>query len=380
MPRRKDRADRDAISLSFYNSKLRDNSPLRRRCSDRHVLDATIDSWKSEERLDGNPIWNLTRSNIIFSLRTRWKLIDSKVAEENAVIWTDDLNSSNNHDAGGSYRLPTIIPASKDVDAVLDKSTAIARTIERIRKSRKELESNRNGVVISEIGWEENIVCRLGVRLSEQISIRNDSHMDFLCTLQDSAAKSRGILIEGDTSFLLVSGSSHSIIVSFLPMNIGVTKSLLSFDFSPVDFDEEDSSINDAFSIVRYISIRAGDPDDYDIIKPIAPFVRKPRHRNDKDKFSNPVREKTPGGFKGSWIVPLGQYQIPGEFGKLIFSKKAAVRKFNELYGGYWDDDDERAVDYPSYLQMDNYAKCLQHLLWVEETQMNGTVEYAFFD
>ena len=321
------------------------------------------------------------RSFFIYSLKSQWKLIDSKVVEENVLIWKEDLvPSSVNNEVGSSYRVPTIRAASKDVDAVLDKSTVIARTIERIRKSRKELESNRNGIVISDIGWgEENIVCRLGVRLSEQISVRNDSDMDFLCTLQDSAARSRGILIEGDTSFLLESGSSHFIHISFLPMNMGVTKSLLSFDFAPVDFDEEDSSINQAFSIVRYISIRAGDPDDYDIIKPTAPYVRKPRHRNDKDKFSNPVREKTPGGSKGSWVVPLGQYQIPGEFGRLIFSEKEAIRKFNELYGGYWDVDDKRAIDYPSYLQMDNYAKCSQHLLWVEETQMNGNTEHAFW-
>lgn len=360
MPRRRNQADRNKIAKSFYNSKLRDNSPLRRLCSDRHVLDDVIDKWKAEERLDGNPILGVSRSDIIFSLKSSWKLIDSKVAKENVIIWMEEVNKFD------GARVPTIIV----VDAAVDKSTRIARVVERIRKNRKELESNRNGIVISDIEWEDNMVFRLGLRITQLVNVRNDSDIDVLCTIQGDAARSRGVILEGETRVNLQSRSSHCIRISFLPTILGVTKSLLSFDFAPVDFDEGDS-IDDAFSIVRYISIRAGDPDDYNIIKPIAPYVKKQHRRDDENKFSNPVREKSASvGAMVPFIRPLGQYKIPRDFERLL--SKEAIRKIHEMYGSeLFGRDVESEIDYPSYLTMDNYAKCLQHLWWVEESQMH---------
>jgi helicase MOV-10 len=365
MPRRRNQADRNKIAKSFYNSKLRYNSSLRRLCSDRHVLDDVIDSWKAEERLKGSPILGVSRSDIIFSLKGRWKLIDSKVANENIIIWKEDV--SDGHDINNKLhgaRVPTIIV----VDAAVDKSTRIARTVERIQKHRKELESNRNGIVISNIEWEDNMVFRLGVRITQEVFIRNESDIDVLCTIQDDAARSRGVILEGETRVNLLSRSSHIIRISFLPRMLGVTKSLLTFDFAPVDFDEGDS-IDDAFSIVRYISIRAGDPDDYDIIKPIAPYIKKQHRRGDEDKFSNPVRENSASvGAMVPFIRPLGQYKIPKDFTR--FLSKEAIRKIHEMYGSELLGRDVK-IDYPSYLTMDNYAKCLQHLWWVEESQMH---------
>ena len=45
-------ADVDAIVLSFYDTKLRNNSRLRRSCTNRRVLNDTINQWKIERHLD----------------------------------------------------------------------------------------------------------------------------------------------------------------------------------------------------------------------------------------------------------------------------------------------------------------------------------------
>jgi hypothetical protein len=59
------------------------------------------------------------------------------------------------------------------------------------------------------------------------------------------------------------------------------------FNFDPACCDEEDEI--EPFSIVRYILIRGGDPDDFDMLKPTAPYVKKFKNRDDQEKFSNPV-------------------------------------------------------------------------------------------
>jgi hypothetical protein len=79
--------------LSFYDAKLRNDAELRRRCSYRHVLDATIDRWKAEERLDGRPITGASRANIIRSLCLKWRLIHTRIQQDNVIIWTADMDS-----------------------------------------------------------------------------------------------------------------------------------------------------------------------------------------------------------------------------------------------------------------------------------------------
>mmetsp|Transcript_32507 Transcript_32507/g.68348 ORF Transcript_32507/g.68348 Transcript_32507/m.68348 type:complete len:304 (+) Transcript_32507:252-1163(+) len=295
MPRRrKDPQYVNSTALSFYNAKLRDNSTMRRSCSDRHVLDETIDRWKAGERLDGRQIKGVSRSDIIFSLKTKWKLIDSKVTEENIIIWKEEDNDEDG------------VPEAIGADY---KANRIARTVERIRNSRMELESNRNGIVIDNVEWEDNI-CRIGQRVTRQVSIRNESDIDLLCTIKGGAARQRGIILDGEPDIDLPAGSSYSITVSFLPKMMGITKSIVVFDFSPNDADDND--YDQAFSIVRYISIRAGDPDDFALLKPTAPYIKKRQRYDDREKFSNPVRERSTG-VKTRFVNSLGKYPIPEE-------------------------------------------------------------------
>ncbi|KAL7534989.1 hypothetical protein ACHAXR_006195 [Thalassiosira sp. AJA248-18] len=372
--RRKDRQYAYSVALSFYNAKLRDNPTLRRGCADRHVLDDTIDQWKAEERLDGRVIKGVPRSDIIFGLRVKWKLIDSKLTEENIIVWShDDVDEGNDED-----RMPEAI-------FVDDKASRVARTVARIRSSRLELESNRNGMIIDNIdlgsgaGCEGNI-CRIGSAVTQQVHIRNESDSDVYCTVKGGAAMQRGINIDGDSHFELRAGSSNFINVSYVPKMMGITKSIVVFDFSPINFDEEDSI--DAFSIARYISIRAGDPDDYAILKPTAPYIKKWQRRDDGGKFSNPVRIKGPLGPMVPFVNTLGWFPVPGEAERLAANEKEATRKIDKMFRGKSSYYDEREkVDYPSCLTIDNYAKCMQYLLWMEEVQMKVDIKsYDLFD
>jgi len=190
------RKETDQIALQFYNDKLLHNPTLRQNCEDRHVLDETITAWKDEQyRLTGVPIKGMSRSQFIFSLRSRWKLIDVKVAEENVIVWSDRadyLQSSSSSSAA------VVVPAHVNVH-VDSKADKIAKTIERIRNSRQEMESNRDGIVIDPITFDGNDdvqsggggVLRIGELASQTVRIRNTSYMDVHCNLKDNVSSLR---------------------------------------------------------------------------------------------------------------------------------------------------------------------------------------------
>ena len=356
MPRRRKQGTSgfrvDNVAISFYNTKLKYDAVLRQACSDRHILDDAIDRWKDGERLDGCPIKGVARSSIIHSLKWRWKLIDSKVGEENVIIWKVDVEGN-------------------------DKANRIARIVEKIRNARTDLETNQNGIIINKFEWEDRVY-RLGERLTQCITIRNESDIEVLCTIKCDAAMQQGFSIDGALKFPLNSGSSQEIVVSFLARTMGVKKSLLVFEFESIDFDEGDSM--DVFSIARYIFLRVGDPDDYDLLKASSPYVKaKTKYYDSDKKFTNPVRVNSTGGWMTPFVTPLSKYSIPPEVENLIVFEKETFREmFDGMFrgeaGGFVDARYEK-VDYSSYLNTNNYATCMQHLLWLEEAQMRVDIK-----
>ncbi|KAL3776572.1 hypothetical protein ACHAW5_000336 [Stephanodiscus triporus] len=339
---------RDRIALCFYDAELRDDPALRRSCSDRHVLDGVIDRWKAGQRLDGSKV-SVGRADIVFSLRMRWKLIDSRVTEENIIIWTADV-------AGRGK-----------------KARRVARIVEKIRHSREKLEEDQNGIVVDRFEEWEGKVCRLGERLARRIEIRNDSNVDVLCTVKGDVARQRGFVIDGDLDFELRGGCSREIVVSFRATQMGVKKSIISFDFRSIDFNDDENSV-DEFTIVRYIHLRVGDPDDYDILKPSSPYAKTKNRFFDGDKFSNPERVVQHAGTTAPFAQTLAKYPIPPELLKLAaFERDAIVKKFDGMFRG---EDEEfvdaryEKIDYSSYLNVKKYAICMKNLLWMEEFQM----------
>ncbi|KAL7547350.1 hypothetical protein ACHAWF_010666 [Thalassiosira exigua] len=377
MPRRRPdhRNHANRVALSFYDGVLRRDPALRCRCSDRHVLDDVIDRWKEGERAAaGRPVKGVSRSDVIFSLKTKWKLIDSKVAEENVVIWREDVDGSrddvNNDNDDGEAWVGVGGGSAQPPPQPHDRASRISRTVERIRNARSEMESNREGVSADRIKLGEGGICRVGHRALQEVWIRNDSDVDLYCTVKGDAARQRGISVGGEPEFELPAGASEAIDVGHLPRHNGIARSVVVFNFDPVDLDEEDSV--EAFSIVRYVSIRAGDPDDYDIVKPTAPYVKRRPRRDDREKFSNPVRVRSSGA-RSKFVNPLGKYPIPKDIGRLVGDGNSdeAMGSIDKLFRGEGIVFvEEEKVDYSSHLTPDNYASCMQHLLWIEEVQM----------
>ncbi len=325
----------------------------------------------------------MSRSQFIFSLKNRWKLIDVKVVEEGVIVWSDRANAADldaAEDTAGTNR-----HVNRD-----SKEDKIAKTIERIRNSRLEMESNRHGIEIDPITLSQNDngggVLRVGEQATQTVHIRNTSDTDVHCLIKDTIANQRGIRIHGDKEFLVFANSSESIAVSFTPKRFGIEKSIVVFEFeSVVDGDEfsewvgpdnDDDNCPKRFTITRYITIRAGDPDDYDIIKPTAPYVKKQKKRGEGDKFVNPVkanagRSTMNGGAMVPFQFKLGKYPIPSRLLNENFRKDDATDFMHAIYGG---EERQEDMDYSSLLNDENYSKCMACLLWFEELQMKKDI------
>lgn len=396
MPRQRQQHHRsrkeiDRIACQFYNDKLRNDATLRQRCEDRHVLDETITAWKDEQRLlHGVSIRGMPRSQFIYSLRTRWKLIDAKIAEENVIVWADKASAA------------ALLPPPSVEEECVGRNTReekIAKTIERIRNSRLEMESNRDGITIDQIvlfgqggsrNNEQGIV-RIGELASQTVSICNDSSVDVHCWIKDNVARQRGIRVEGEKEFVLLAHSSEMITVSFTPKTFGVEKSIIVFEFTSVaneddyyQYDDDDYGPTIAsvkrFTITRYITIRSGDPDDYDIIKATSPYVKKRQQRGDGNKFANPMKATPSMNSNTSpFRFNLGKYSIPST---LLTKDTDTVKKIMDLLynrgggksGDYFRGRTEEDIDYSSLLTMENYSECMHHLLWLEELQMQRDI------
>jgi hypothetical protein len=336
-------------------------------------------------------IVGISRSAIINSL-VRRRLIHAKVTEANVVIWTEDLVGHDKDDH--------------------DRMKRIVKIVDKIRNEREGMEMNRNGIAVGGFESWENAVCRPGERLARVVEIANSSNVDVLCDIKSEAASKQGFVVDGAARFVLHgrgasefagTGERRSITVSYqAPRHnaLGIKKSLLVFDFKAIDFDydeyysdDDNSGVIESFSIVRYLYLRVGDPDDYDLLKPSAPYVRKGKPKYyDGDKFSDPVRVE--GGMGGggtnsrsSFVVSLKKYLIPHDVIQLASFERDALRErldgmFRGMGGGRGGDPPGRrikfldgrydAIDYSPHINVDNYATCMQHLLWVEELQMNG--------
>jgi len=366
----------DSIAMKFYDSKLEDNPSLRLKCSDRHVLEETFRNWKNETQ-----VTNCSPYHQVYSLRVRWKLIDSltrqsrdAVLSENVIVWKHTP-----FDATGS-----------------DKETKIAKTLDMIRNSRADLEDNRNGIVIDQVALGSDNICTVGETSTQDLVIRNESDLQMACHVKSSAAMKKGIMVEGETSFVLRPGRNKSVTLSFRSRSISVTKALIVFDFT-VDGNFGEDEI-DPFSIARYISVRSvSDASDYELVKPIAPYVRQKPPVDTDWKFTNPVRVKPSGGAQTGFAIPLSRYPIPtnlryGSMTDVAVDLDAVYREGATEYDGGPSDysvgpddypvnaeegqvEEKRAVDYSTHLNAQNYRVCMSRLLWIEEQQMEVDIK-----
>jgi len=96
------------------------------------------------------------------------------------------------------------------------------------------------------------------------------------------------------------------------------------------------------------------------------------------------VRPDDGGGRPTPFVRTLATYPIPPELAKLAsFEVDATREKFDGMFRGGdgegFIDARYQKVDYPSYLNIENYATCMQHFMWMEEVQMRGASYRVFF-
>ena len=312
------------------------------------------------------------------------------------IVWSDRAAGGEEEDYASRARR---------VNEEESKADKIAKTIERIRNSRLEMESNRHGIIIDPITLDNNEhnssgggagVKRIGEPASQTVCLRNTSQMDVHCIIKDQVARQRGFRVKGPTDFVLHAQSSEAINVSFTPRRFGIEKSIIVFEFTSEDEEEynddysEDeiyyvSTVVKQFTITRYITIRSGDPDDYDIIKPTAPYVKKQPQRGDGNKFVNPVRASSAGrSTNNGSMVPfrfkLGKYPIPSALFQQGVRKDAVNTFMHQIYGGQRGGERDEDVDYSSLLTDENYSNCMRYLLWFEELQMKKDITTYDFE
>ena len=86
-------ADVDEMVLSFYDAKLRNNPRLRRSCTNRRILNDTINKWKVEQHLEGRTIKKITPAMIVTNLTKQGLIIPSESSGfREEIIWAEGID------------------------------------------------------------------------------------------------------------------------------------------------------------------------------------------------------------------------------------------------------------------------------------------------
>ena len=334
------------VASQFYDQMLKNDHNRRRLCEDRSCFDREFSSWKERERQRGNILVGVSPSAVLMALR-RTNIIESVADDMSVIIWKEEAS----------------------MHVLKTREDRVREAVSRVSLARKDLEKNRHGIVVDTIEFENQPV---GVPLEQTVFIRNKSHPGHVRINIDSThAERKGLQVIGPKNVTLSKGDSHKVSVRYKSTVIGCMRCIIVVNVSSDDIRK--------FGIVRYISIRTGEPQDDHILKPTSPYQRKARGKDGK-KFSNPDRLERPAKTEfGKFVIPLKKYGIPDYWYNAI-SAKTCENHFIELYSK-GDDVPEDVVDYPSVssfhekLNMSNFSDIFHRLLWAEEAQMKVDIK-----
>lgn len=354
----------EEVVLEFYNKYLRDDPILRQSCEDRNRFTEEFNSWKEVEARKGRLFRGCSPSSALRALKEKLKLVDA-VANGDVIIWTDR-------------------PDSRGRKKTLNRKERIKIVISKVKHSRAILEKNRDGVEIDSITFGHNYkngdIARVRTDLTQQVKITNNAQSVIRVVINDGIAFKRGVtvrVLEPDArkeKLIIYSGKSAIIDVSYTPKEPGVMKCILTFEITKVE--EPDSK---PFTIVRYIAVRGGDPDDYDILKPVAPYQRK--EAIERGAFSNPERvEKEDRSDRNTRSESSGNFKDLRRFGipRGVRNSIASGGVSDEVVALFYQRSDipaELPADFSSLLTTGNYRKIFQLLLWMEEAQMEVDIK-----
>lgn len=334
------------VATQFYDQMLKNDHNRRRLCEDRSRFDTEFASWKDRERQRGRNLVGISPSAILMALR-RTNIIESVADEMYVIIWKEEASMC--------------VPETRE--------DRVREAVSRVSLARKDLEKNRHGIEVDAIAFENEPV---GVQLEQTVFIRNKSYPgDVSINIDSTLAERKGVQVIGPKNVTLSEGESHKISVRYKSTVIGCMRCIIIVNVSSDDIQE--------FGIVRYISIRTGDPQDDHILKPTSPYQRKARGKDGK-KFSNPDRLERPEKTElAKFVNPLKKYGIP-DYWYNATSAKTCENHFIELYSK-GDDVPEDEMDYPSVssfhekLNMSNFSDIFHRLLWAEEAQMKVDIK-----
>lgn len=253
------------------------------------------------------------------------------------------------------------------------RESRIQEAISRVLWDRLDMEKNRNGIEVDSIHFgldqsQHSEVVRVGKQLSQDIYIHNRSHQGSVCIVVISTLAKNGFRVEGPKEFFLDEGESRYISVQYKPTCVGCMRCVLIVRV------ESESRAFDPFIIARYISIRAGNPDDDAILKPTSPFHRRTR-AEDVKKFSSPERIERPKSCNFfTFVHPIKHYFIPQEWKTALLAKSADSQLIDLYLKGKDCTIDE--VNYPTSggfhdkLNLEIFSDTFHRLLWAEEQQM----------
>jgi helicase MOV-10 len=235
---------------------------------------------------------------------------------------------------------------------------------QRVIEDRVLLERNRNGVEIDPItfGIGEDQVARIKETLLDKVVIRNQSPYAIQVKVNDTFARKRNFKMDDPKTFNVPSEHACHVPIRFTPTTVGVVRTLITFDISSGNMEQ--------FSIARYITVRSGNPEDYEMLKPKSPYEKKVFI--ERDGFNNRV-DVEPGSIQRSsnkFTVPLKPYGIPGYWRTMLKSKDEVDDFITELYKIPLDVERETITDYSPFLTSNSYAPIFHRLLWTEEAQM----------
>jgi len=348
----KQSARMEKIALRFYDDCLKGKRHVLERCEDRNQLTQELYRWKDTERQNNNDIRGTSPSSIISALRSIRKI---ELMSEGAILVWNELSS---------------LQIRKGRKNTKTREERVREAAQRVREKRGELEKDRNDVTVDHVtfGIDEDDVARPQTKIVQEIVISNNSSDTIHLDVKDEIAKRRGFVVTSEPDHVAIpSRTKHSVYVEYTPRMVGIVNTIVSFNF-------ECQSSSSAFAIVRYISVRSGDPDDNAILKPTAKYQRK--KIRDNGEFNRPIRMKKNNTNKKRFPFPLLFYDMPPNLRKMIMDGEGSIQTFltNILYKGQPPPDDLPSDLSPEF-SLTNYSKYFRTLLYIEEFQMANDIK-----
>ncbi|KAG6825942.1 hypothetical protein H0H92_001791 [Tricholoma furcatifolium] len=232
----------------------------------------------------------------------------------------------------------------------------------------EEAEKDKHDVVVSgdfDFGIIETPVAAAGATVKGKVATTNPSSKISLVSIQLGSAKGTSF---GHSSGLKVlpsfrvriSGSRRTLsTTSPIPFEITLQQRFIGRCQDRVELVFQDTQLATQFVIVRQLEAIVGNKADREWLKPIAPYV--PRPKTARQPELEVVEGIRPPAMKAvPYVVPLPRALIPKDLATTLStgSNEARIARLKSVF-------------LPKVLDVPGYDRHFKHLLWIEEFQMD---------